>query len=254
MNNEFSEDDLIALFESHRAAKKKKIKFFSPGKTLLSVLGLAIIFLVIINFPAIKSLFSFWFSTQVQTQSFENPKVEAVINKIAKLSSILPDVATNNIYIDKLNIKAPISFDVPNDANAVENGLEKGVIHIQGTAHPGEIGNVFITGHSSNYFWAKGSFNSIFALLNNLSLDDNIVINYRDSLYFYKVSDKLVVDPNDLSVLKQGSTSTLSLMTCYPVGTNLKRLIVIAKQVSPDPKLNKSISPSSLNYLPDIRR
>jgi LPXTG-site transpeptidase (sortase) family protein len=215
---------------------------------------LAIILIVVINFPAIKSLTGFWYSTSVSNQSYENPKIEKVVSKTATAASILPEIPNNSIYIDKIQVTAPISFDVPNETGAVTNGLQQGVIHLQNTAHPGETGNVFITGHSSNYFWEKGNYNTIFARLNNLTSGDNISINYHGAIYIYKVTDKFVVSPSDISVLKQNSDSKLTLMTCYPVGTNLKRLIVIANQAAPDAKSNIARQPSALDYLPDIRR
>jgi len=48
--------------------------------------------------------------------------------------------------------------------------LEKGIIKYPGSADPGTEGNSFIFGHSSNYPWAKGDYNNVFALLNELTL------------------------------------------------------------------------------------
>jgi len=45
---------------------------------------------------------------------------------------------------------------------------------------------------------------------------------------------------------------TLTMMTCTPVGTNLNRLIIRAKQILPDPKNNigGSIEEQNTNRLP----
>ena len=252
MEREFTEADLIQLFDRHHALKKKR--FFNPLTTLLSIIGLSLFLILFINYQAITKQFSFWFSTSVQNTSFENPKIEKVVTQKAVPKSLLPDVPNNSIYIDKLNLRVPVTFDVPDDAASVETGLQNGVIQLKNTAHPGEVGNVFITGHSSNYFWDKGSYNQIFSLLNNLELGNNVVVNYQGNLYVYQVTDKNVVIPTDVSVMEQGRDSLLTLMTCYPVGTNLKRLIVVAKQVSPNPTLNKPSSLSSPTKLPGISR
>jgi hypothetical protein len=45
--------------------------------------------------------------------------------------------------------------------------------------------------------------------------------------------DSKVVAPTDLSVLNQGSDNNLTLITCTPVGTSAKRLIIVARQISP---------------------
>jgi len=45
--------------------------------------------------------------------------------------------------------------------------------------------------------------------------------------------------------MTQTSTPTLTLMTCTPVGTSLRRLIVTAKQYYPDPNKNTTSSASN---------
>lgn len=234
---------------------KKPERYFNLWWLVIIFVVLTVSITLIMNYRSIKAQAEFWFSTNVNNVSYEQPVIDKVINNQAPASQVQAEVPLNSIYLDKINVKAPISFDVVNDAASVDAGLQKGVIQLKGTAHPGEIGNVFITGHSSNYFWEKGAFSSIFALLNNLTKDDNIVINYKNSLYFYRVRSKTIVLPTDLSPLDQTSASELTLMTCYPVGTNLKRLIVKADQVKPDPLLNQKKSGlSSPNLLPQVKR
>jgi len=48
--------------------------------------------------------------------------------------------------------------------------LENGIIKYPGSADPGTEGNSFIFGHSSNYPWAKGNYNDVFALLNEVQI------------------------------------------------------------------------------------
>jgi sortase (surface protein transpeptidase) len=38
----------------------------------------------------------------------------------------------------------------------------------------------------------------------------------------------MTVSPNNISVKEKGDTAKLSLMTCVPLGTSLKRLVIIA--------------------------
>jgi sortase (surface protein transpeptidase) len=57
--------------------------------------------------------------------------------------------------------------------------------------------------------------------------------------YVYKVFDKKVVRPDDISVLgSTDRTSTFTLITCDPPGTSINRLVVIGEQISPDPNTN----------------
>jgi len=66
--------------------------------------------------------------------------------------------------------------------------------------------------------------------LGKLTDGDEIYIYYNNQKYTYKVVDKKVVDPSAVFYLgKNGRGNTLTLQTCYPPGTTLKRLVVIAE-------------------------
>jgi len=121
------------------------------------------------------------------------------------------------------------------DWNALEKDMQKalqeGVVHYPGTSVPGQPGNTVVTGHSSYFPWDPGKFKDVFALLHKVVVGDEIVAYYNQQKYVYKVVEIKVVMPDNIEVLKQTSTPQLTLITCTPVGTNLKRLIVIAKPV-----------------------
>lgn len=71
--------------------------------------------------------------------------------------------------------------------------------------------------------------NSIFYLLSKLEPGDKITLFYQNKPYIYTVNQKKIVNPKDLSYLQNKTTvPTLTLMTCYPPGTDLKRLIIVA--------------------------
>ena len=155
----------------------------------------------------------------------------------------LPDVdgvsgENDTLFIPKIGVEAPVKYAAskkPADINAL---LLEGVVHYQGTAFPGEVGNVFVTGHSSYYWWSEGKYNTVFSLLDKLVVGDVVYVNYNKKRYIYKVYESVVVSPKEVSVLNQGDDSILSLMTCTPVGTNYRRLVVRARQISPDPRYN----------------
>ncbi len=107
--------------------------------------------------------------------------------------------------------------------------LENGVIRYPGSAKPGEDGNSFIFGHSSNFPWMKWDYNSVFALLDNLEDEDEVIVYYGQEKYTYKISRKEVIRPGDVSILRSNANnrSQLTLMTCWPIGTTLNRLILI---------------------------
>jgi sortase A len=140
------------------------------------------------------------------------------------------------IRIDKINVEAPMIWSQSTDENAMLADLEKGVSHFDKTAAPGQAGNMIVSGHSSNYIWAKGDFNHVFKDLNNLVAGDMITVkniqkNGRIIVYHYKVNEKFVTTPDDEKIFATSNNKTLTLSTCWPLGTNLKRLIVQAELI-----------------------
>lgn len=110
----------------------------------------------------------------------------------------------------------------------MQKALQDGVVHYPGTALPGQEGNVVVTGHSSYFPWDPGRFKDVFALLHDVVVGDQIVVFYEQKKYIYEISSIKVVLPKDVDVLKPTANNQLTLITCTPVGTNLKRLVVTA--------------------------
>ncbi len=134
------------------------------------------------------------------------------------------------ISIPKINVISTIlpNIDASNEKEYREV-LKKGIAHAKGTALPGEKGIVYLFAHSSGPPWELTRYNTIFFRLGELSTNDEIVIEKDGKKYLYKVTDKKVVWPQDTTYLLQKSDKDqLVLQTCYPIGTDLQRLLVIA--------------------------
>lgn len=246
MNDDFSEIDLENIFAGKKKKKSRKSLYI-----LYSILTISffVIIYITMNAPSIGTRVDYWYETDFAPTQKDDSKSPS--NSSSSNSTSISD---NTIKIDRIGIAAPITWDVVNSANVTAKALENGTIHLAGTAHPGEIGNVFITGHSSNYLWAPGKYKTVFAILNNIVVGDRIYLKYQNKQFSYKVTGTRVVKPTDLSVLAQGKDSILSVVTCTPVGTSINRLVVTAQQVSPDPAFNKKNSNLKNNSsLPGIR-
>ncbi len=149
----------------------------------------------------------------------------------------------NWVMIPSLNIKVPLmepsySSLLREDWVGVEEdiqlALEHGVVHYPGTARPGQAGNFFITGHSSYYPWAKGDHKYVFARLHELVVGDEYWVYYGGDKHRYIVTGKKEVKPSDVTVLDQPINKRMgTLMTCTPVGTTLRRLILTSQEVDP---------------------
>lgn len=138
----------------------------------------------------------------------------------------------NYLLIPSLGIQAPIVYVNEKSDRVFSQALEKGVVHYPGTALPGEAGNCYIFGHSSDYPWKAGDYKTVLALLPKVTVGSQVVVSGPQGQVFrYRVTKTLVAGPNQTEFLDQngGRSKTLTLQTSYPVGTALKRFIVIAE-------------------------
>lgn len=141
------------------------------------------------------------------------------------------------LVIDSIGIDAPIVFEVASDEKSVYRHLEYGVVHYSDTPKPGPDGVSVILGHSSAYPWYKGAFGSVFALLSKLKPGDKFYVQYEDGrLFIYEIERSLVFNPfgNDerLREIEQSKKPSLVLLSCWPVGTNYRRIAVQANLIA----------------------
>lgn len=158
------------------------------------------------------------------------------------------------LIIPKINLEIPVVYDVETIAeDAVQAGMENGVVHYATTSHPGEKGNGAIFGHSSSNILNRGKYKFALVLLNRLELNDTFYLEKDGVRYVYKVFDKKVVKPTDVWVLNdvEGKTSTMALITCDPPGTAINRLVVWGEQISPDPAGNTASTAVATDHQPE---
>ncbi|MDD4628906.1 MAG: sortase [Candidatus Peribacteraceae bacterium] len=176
----------------------------------------------------------------------KSPMLTTAGSDDGNLLSYLPPVGPpeNRLIIPKLHLNVPIidpSFEalLKEDWAKVESdiqvALQEGVVHYPGTAKPGQAGNFFVTGHSSYYPWAVGKYKTVFARLSELNGGDEYWVYYNGDKHRYTVLDKKEVKPSNVDVLDQPTGKRLgTLMTCTPVGTTLRRLIITSEEVDPE--------------------
>jgi sortase A len=190
----------------------KKFNFFGDFLILLGILLLVFIFA-----PVAKEEVTYQ-TRQILNREPDltppNKEFSIVIPKIAAVSAIIANVDSQN-------------------KNAYLSALHRGVAHAKGTSYPGEEGNVYLFAHSTDTFYNVGRYNAVFYLIGKLEINDEIEIFYKGELIKYKVSEKKVVNADQIKYLgKIDDENTLTLQTCYPPGTDWKRLIVVAKEVT----------------------
>lgn len=148
------------------------------------------------------------------------------------------------IIIPKINVEAPVVYNEPSiKEDAIQNALERGVVHYATTPDPGEKGNSVIVGHSSSNILNSGKYKFAFLLLKSLDKGDTFIVHKDSKRYVYKVYKEFVTSPDDTSVLgKTDKPATMTLITCDPPGLSTNRLIIVGEQIFPDPSKNKASS------------
>jgi sortase A len=142
------------------------------------------------------------------------------------------------LQIPSLKLKAPV-FDGTDDLT-----LNHGVGRIEGTAMPGEQGNIGLAAHRDGFF--RG--------LKDIKAGDTIELKRSGGTDMYTVDRIEIVDPSNVSVLQPQDQPALTLVTCYPfyfVGSAPKRFVVTAYLVQPTTTAGSTTSEARLNSQQD---
>lgn len=238
---------------------------------IVPLLLIALAVYVVFNFPALWTRLSFLLSDPATTSAATLPETvrsggtpggEGGGADVPCRGNIPYDgegrpraICDNYLYIPRIRVAAPIVRPRSTAENVINEALLRGVIKYPGTAEPGERGNVFLTGHSSYYWWVDTPYRNVFALVPQLRENDEIIIYAQGRKYSYRVSSVFEVTPSQTGVLKPTPIPVVTLSTCVPVGTSYRRKIVQARQVSPDPSTARPTSgqAASPDRLPGVR-
>lgn len=152
--------------------------------------------------------------------------------KAKKINNNTVMMQPNLLVVPGLGIEAPVVYVDENSEQVFQKALVGGVVHYPNTAKPGEFGNCYIFGHSSDYFWSQGKYKTVFALLPRVQKGAEIVVsNQSGEKFTYIVMDSFSAEATDVKWLGQGdyTKKILTLQTSWPIGTALKRWIVRAE-------------------------
>lgn len=122
-----------------------------------------------------------------------------------------------------------VKLEVPVYENASDLQMDRGVGRIAGTAFPDEGGNFGIAGHRDGYF----------RVLKDVRVGDPLQLKTPDGIKNYHIEKIFIIEPDDLQVLRNTDTDSITLVTCYPfyfVGHAPQRYIVRASL--DDPSVN----------------
>ncbi len=126
----------------------------------------------------------------------------------------------NLLIWEKYNIKAPIQnasfqdiYQAKSDgtvdftkfidnnptSSPVQQLLTKGVVHLPFSPRPGEVGNSYIIGHSSNYNSVQSDFNKVFEPIENAQVGEEFIIfDHKGRALTFRVFESLAVPEADV--------------------------------------------------------
>jgi len=222
--------DEIKRERKHLRTQRTAKKVLSTSGTFIFLLSL--FFTLIILFPM------FGIGINKSSINRKNVPAVAVLNeseeaKVIKEAIALGLDARFSIYVPKISAKSKITenVDLENEKEYLA-ALKNGVAHGKGTDFPGQGENIFLFSHSVSAPEYIKTYNAVFYNLKDLSEGDDIIVYFSGEKFVYKVTEKIIASPSDVSFLtKDYEGETIILQTCDPPGTTLRRLLVIAKPV-----------------------
>ncbi len=146
---------------------------------------------------------------------------------------------TDRLIISKIGIDVPVIDSKVNNINSFTSKdfdpyLMSGVVKYPTTPAPWSNGNTFIFGHTSQEWWMKNAYGTVFAKIPQLEQWDEITVIWEWKRYTYHIVAKEIVYPKWVEAVYQKyqkiDKDYLTLMGCYPIGSSSKRIMVIAER------------------------
>lgn len=218
-----------SLIQKIKGADKTRV----VGATLVSVGG---VILISIYLPIILLYLQFLFKEgelkQLSTEQKEQYNDENL--RVEELSELFVD-KDFGIFIPKIDANAKVIQDVnPYNEQLYNSALKDGIAHASGTSLPGKHGNSFLFAHSAVHFYDLTKYNVNFFLLNKLEKGDQIYTSVDGEVLMHEVEEVSIVTPDKVEYLSEvRSYDTVTLMSCWPAGTDFRRIVVVAKTIYP---------------------
>lgn len=208
---------------------KAFVKGVANGLIVFSLVGLLFIF-----GPVIQSEIKYRVSRVTPLEKKPSPLIHFgdLINSDVQAQALVVPDGDFAVIIPKIDARAKIIANVdPNNRTEYRAALVKGVAHAKGTALPGMKGNIYLFAHSADTPFQVARYNAVFYLLRELEENDEVIVYFYGGQHYYQVFQKEILPPADVRYFQsQDEEEILVLQTCWPPGTTLKQLVVLAKK------------------------
>lgn len=139
----------------------------------------------------------------------------------------------NSIEIPSIGITAPVIIGASTQIPALEKDLDKGVVYYPGSVLPGENGQIIVLGHSAPPLWPHIKYDWVFTDIEKLEKGQTITLYFNHTEYTYKVISKAIINKGQDVTPAQlnGKNNILTLVSCWPPGSDYKRITVQAELI-----------------------
>lgn len=175
----------------------------------------------VFNYEVVSGVASEMFGSDSYQASAKNGSISQYTNE------------NDSLDIPELDVSSPLIIGETTDTKELEKLLKYGVVYYPGSVLPGEEGKTIILGHSSHPSWPKVNYNWVFTNLNELERGDEIVINFNNEKYTYRVRGTNYIKKGE-KVESRYLTDTgnmLMLVSCWPPGKDAERIVVEAELI-----------------------
>ena len=222
--------------------KNSGIIFYNPGwwGKLLFHLGNTllvggVLYGIYLYWPLTSAVIAYW----QMTKSTPILPVPTIVPLTTFPTPIVIEVGSTeySITVPRIGAYAAIVENVsPYDQKEYSQVLKDRVVAQSkgsATAGSGKGSSTFIFAHSTEQGISLVRQNSIFYLLGELKNNDTVLVNRGGNTLTYRVYMQKIVSAAEIEYLKYSDPDreVLILQTCWPIGTDWKRLLVFAERV-----------------------
>ncbi|MBY6037438.1 class D sortase [Fictibacillus nanhaiensis] len=162
-----------------------------------------------LKLPAVKA------AKSTNTEKDNDPKASETAKGQALKKGVI-----GKMSIPKIDLQ---SMMVP---GVSQKDLQNAIGWMTSTSFPGEKGNSVVAGHRSH------SYGQFFHRLDEVEKGDTIKVETTSGPILYRIYEKVVVTPDNLSVLEAKKEEEITLITCEPLYSDEFRLIVRAERIN----------------------
>lgn len=164
------------------------------------------------------------------TKALTPPPPSSIPSPVVSSSGTPTIQPVSTLVMEQLAEPLPLVYSDTLEEKQIQQYLKQGAAVLPLGTTFGQPGNVVITAHSSG-FESFGPYRFAFTKLGELEAGEEFQITAGTTTYTYRVYAKEIVWPSQVDRLPDDDRSTVTLVTCWPPWTNLKRLLVHSELV-----------------------